>query len=71
MALTRLRLDPGRCQGHGLCHWLAPDRLDLDEWGYPVVEAGALETARAVRRARRAVRACPAGALRLVEDEPA
>ena len=64
MAVTqRLRWDPTACTGHRLCADLLPERIELDEWGYPVIVADVppgLE-----RHARRAVRACPALALRL------
>jgi ferredoxin len=59
-----LRVDPIACDGHGLCAELFPERIALDEWGYPVVDpepvGGKLE-----RHARRAVAGCPAAALLL------
>jgi len=42
-----------------------PQRISLDEWGYAVVDPRQLERAEDVARAKRAVRACPAGALEL------
>ena len=33
----RIEVDWTRCDGHGLCARLLPERLDLDEWGFPVV----------------------------------
>jgi ferredoxin len=59
----RLRWDPIACTGHGLCADLLPERIELDEWGYPVI-LGDVPRGLA-RHARRAVRACPALALRL------
>jgi ferredoxin len=59
----RLRWDPIACTGHGLCADLLPERIELDEWGYPVI-LGDVPAALA-RHARRAVRACPVLALRL------
>lgn len=71
MAVTvRLVLDPARCEGHGLCALLASERVDLDEWGYPVVDPHDIPSGRSARRARRAVRGCPRDALRLVGDGP-
>ena len=26
------------CKGHGLCAELFPERISLDEWGYPIVD---------------------------------
>jgi ferredoxin len=61
-----LRVDPIACTGHGLCADLLPERIELDEWGYPLIR-GDVPPGLA-RHARRAVRACPSLALRL---EPA
>ena len=54
-----------RAEGaHGLCAELLPERIELDEWGYPIVDETpvprSLET-----HARRAVADCPVLALRL------
>jgi ferredoxin len=62
-----LRLDPIACTGHGLCAELLPERISLDEWGYPVIEAGEL-TPELSEHARRAATSCPAVALRLQRD---
>jgi ferredoxin len=59
----RLRLDPIACTGHGLCAGLLPESIGLDEWGYPVITGDVPQGL--ARDARRAVRACPALALRL------
>ena len=62
----RLTVDPIRCDGHGACAELLPERVGLDEWGYPIVDPAiprGLE-----RPARRAVAACPTLALRLGPD---
>ncbi|WP_164255113.1 ferredoxin, partial [Stenotrophomonas maltophilia] len=29
----RLRVDPGKCQGHSRCKSLAPELFELDEYG--------------------------------------
>ncbi len=63
---VRLQVDPVACTAVGLCTLLAPDVVDLDRWGYPIVPTGALP-ADQVRAARRAVRACPRRALSLSE----
>ena len=51
-----LRVDPIACTGHGLCAELFPERIWLDEWGYPVIEDGELTPdlleARQARRRR-------------------
>jgi ferredoxin len=62
-----LRLDPIACSGHGLCAELLPERIGLDDWGYPVIEPGEL-TPELIEHARRAAASCPALALRLQRD---
>jgi ferredoxin len=61
----RLRVDWPVCQGRGLCHELLPEVVDLDEWGYPVVNGDVPDDL--VADAKAAVRACPRLALRLVD----
>lgn len=36
----RLDIDWTACQGHGLCAELLPERITLDEWGYPLLGEG-------------------------------
>ncbi|QMU74723.1 ferredoxin [Streptacidiphilus sp. PB12-B1b] len=64
-----LGIDRIACQGRGLCAELLPERIDLDEWGYPVIPdqtiPGPLLT-----HARRAVAGCPVLALRLERSRP-
>lgn len=60
----KLEIDWTRCDGHGLCAELLPDRITRDEWGFPVFSAPALPLDEA-KSARRVVAVCPALALRL------
>ena len=65
----RLGIDRIACDGRGLCAELLPERITLDEWGYPVIaDPSVPDTLRG--HARRAVAACPVLALRL-ERAPA
>jgi ferredoxin len=61
---STLRVNPIACEAHGLCADLFPERISLDDWGYPIVDPspipGELEA-----HARRAVNACPTLALML------
>jgi NADH:ubiquinone oxidoreductase subunit F (NADH-binding)/ferredoxin len=63
--VSRLTIDWSRCEGHGVCAFVAPEIVHLDRHGYPIVlntpMPGWVE-----RDARRAVAMCPALALRLV-----
>ena len=58
----RLAINPAACDGLGMCAHQAPDVIELDPWGYPIVSCEALEGAPA-EQARRAIRACPRKAL--------
>lgn len=60
----KLEIDWTRCDGHGLCSELLPERIAMDEWGFPLIrDAGVAR--REERHIRRAVAVCPALALRL------
>lgn len=59
-----LTIDFAACDGHGLCAELLPERIGLDEWGYPVLRTPAVPGP-LLAHARRAVAACPVMALRL------
>jgi ferredoxin len=58
-----LVLDPIACVGHGLCAELLPERIVLDDWGYPMVDPSVSNTLH--DHAVRTVKACPALALKL------
>lgn len=60
-------VDPIACDGHGLCSELFPERIELDDWGFPIVDATPVPE-RLLAHARRAVGECPTCALRLVPD---
>lgn len=62
-----LRLDPIACTGRGLCAELLPEMIELDEWGYPIIERGPVPD-HLVPPARRAVADCPMLALRLARE---
>jgi ferredoxin len=60
----RMRLNPIACEAHGLCEELLPERIRLDDWGYPILDDRPLP-AELVDHARRAAAACPTLALRI------
>jgi ferredoxin len=67
VSAEQLRVNPIVCEAHGLCAELLPERIVLDEWGYPIVDRAPLT--RALRKdAKRAVAACPTLALLLQDD---
>ncbi len=59
-----LRVNPIACEGHGLCAELLPERITLDEWGFPIVDPTPL-TVDLEKHAKRAVAGCPRLALLL------
>jgi ferredoxin len=63
----RVRVNPIDCTAHGICAELLPEWIELDEWGYPVVDGQPLPE-QLVAHARRAAAACPTLALRLQQD---
>jgi ferredoxin len=63
-----LRVNPIVCEGHGLCAELFPERIQLDDWGYPFIDSEPIPRA-LVGHARRAVAACPVLALKLVSSK--
>lgn len=60
---VRVVVDWTRCDGHGVCAAVSPERVSLDEWGYPVVEDGLT-----LREARQVAQVCPVLALRVERD---
>ncbi|WP_028063930.1 ferredoxin [Solirubrobacter soli] len=60
----RVTVDPIACTGHGACAELFPERIELDDWGYPMLDDAPI-TEELLVHARRAVAACPTLALRL------
>lgn len=63
-----LRINPIRCDGYGYCAELFPERVGLDDWGYPIVDPR-LFGPELLEHARRAVSACPRLALRIEERQ--
>lgn len=66
----RLAVDPIACDAHGLCAELLPERVTLDDWGYPIVDGRPIPP-ELEAHARRAAHACPTLALRLRAAERA
>ena len=66
----RVHVDWTRCDGHGACAELLPELLTTDDWGFPLVtgdERDPQVTGSLEKHARRAVKACPLQALRLLD----
>jgi ferredoxin len=63
----RLRVNPIACEAHGMCAELLPERITLDQWGYPLIDGEPLP-AELLENARRAAQACPTLALILERE---
>ncbi|MDQ1731966.1 MAG: ferredoxin [Pseudonocardiales bacterium] len=63
-APRQLSVDWTRCDGHGLCAALLPAAVQLDDWGYPIIDQAAIAGA-SEPEVKRAISACPALALRM------
>ena len=64
--VVRLVVDGAKCDGHGICALVLPERISLDAWGYASVESDPIKAKRTLARAKRAVAACPVRALSLI-----
>lgn len=60
----RLRVDPVACDAYGFCAELLPERITLDEWGYPIVDGTPVDPS-LMDLATRAAAECPRRAVRL------
>lgn len=66
---VKVRIDSGRCQGHGRCYDLAPDLFGDDDEGYGrVLGDGVVPPARE-QTARLAALNCPERAVEVLEEE--
>jgi ferredoxin len=63
----KLEINPIACSGHGLCADLAPELIEMDEWGYPMIHERVPSDLSV--HAKRAVNACPTLALRLTRSQ--
>lgn len=57
-------IDRIACDGFGTCAQLLPERIILDEWGYPIIDHTPVRGSE-LQHAKRAVNACPRLALSL------
>ncbi|MEW2357148.1 ferredoxin [Spirillospora sp. NPDC029432] len=64
----KVRIDTGRCQGHGRCYDLAPELFGEDEEGYGTVLDGGVVPPGGENGARRAVANCPERAVDVLKE---
>ncbi len=68
MTNEQVSVDWLACSGRGVCAELLPERITLDEWGFPLIDPAPIP-ASLQRFAKRAVQACPTRALRLTPTD--
>ena len=68
--MTKVRVDPERCQGHNRCYALAPELFDVDEYGLASARNDGEVPAELEDKARLAEANCPEFAIH-VEEDPA
>lgn len=66
MSGRRLEIDWTRCDGHGLCVRLWPERISADPWGFPLLPAAIADEE--ADRARQVVGICPRLALSVAAE---
>ena len=59
-----MKVDMIACDGRGVCAELLPERISLDDWGYPMIDPEPIGR-ELLAHARRCVASCPVLALRL------
>jgi ferredoxin len=65
---VRLHVDAEKCQGHNRCYILAPELLDVDDYGYAHERDDGAVPAELEEKARLAVANCPEYAITLLDD---
>ena len=68
MKVRSLTVNPIACDGHGICAELLPEMIQMDDWGYPIIDSATVPPDLEAL-ARRAVAACPTLALRLAKSD--
>jgi ferredoxin len=64
----RITIDPERCQGHNRCYGIAPELVDVDDFGMAAVIGDGRVPTDLVAAARLAAMNCPEHAITVMED---
>ncbi|MFE2089158.1 ferredoxin [Streptomyces sp. NPDC059460] len=64
----KVHVEASKCDGYGLCHEVAPQLFELDEWGYASAVGYGVVPAGQEEIAGQAERSCPNLAVVLEED---
>jgi ferredoxin len=63
-----LNIDAGRCQGHNRCYQIAPELVEIDDYGTAKARGDGAVAEGLLDKARLAVKNCPEHAVRLVQE---
>ncbi len=64
----RIRVDQDKCEGHNRCYALAPELLDVDDYGYAHEIGDGSVPVELEEKARLAAKNCPEYAITLEEE---
>jgi ferredoxin len=67
---VRIRVDPGKCQGHARCYGLAPELFDVDDYGTSSVIGDGAVPPELEAKARLAIANCPELAIEEIAPGP-
>lgn len=65
----RLTIDAARCQGHNRCFAIAPELVEVDDYGTAKAKGDGVVPEVLLDKARLAVKNCPEHAVRLTQDD--
>ena len=69
MAVTRVRVDGAKCQGHNRCIQVAAELFDTDEYGYSHERNDGVVPPELEEKAKLAVKNCPEQAISIVDED--
>lgn len=64
----RIVVDSEKCEGHNRCYAIAPELVEVDDYGYATAAGDGVVPAGLEEKARLAVDNCPEYAITIAED---
>lgn len=63
-----INVHPDKCQGHNRCYAIAPELVEVDDYGNAKAKGDGVVPDALLEKARLAVKNCPEHAVRLTQD---